>query len=251
MSSDYQIFVFKRPYDYFHENTFARQLLCDTWALKLKGYRRYFPYGVLPIDHLDFVSNHIVCCRKDIKNDVYQPVMGVKNLTLETYQNFKLDFPIYKHLFCGEREKYHQHISAIQEWSKSSKPADIAYSMGFTIDPDMDKAEKKELIDLGWAFFFLFYQEVGIKNVIHGVSKTFKLDQESSNIGFKYLQFQGQRLPSIKTESYNNVESEVMTLNLDEYNTFAKAKYLNKFSSLWDQRILFAPEKSTSNSKAS
>lgn len=244
-----QIFVFIKPYDYFHKDTFARQLLCDTWAMKLNGYLEYFPYGVLPIDHLDFISNHIVLCQKEMQTDFYRPLMTVKNLKLATCHEFDLDFPIYKHLFCKEREHYQSHIEAIEKWVESSSPENIAYSMGFTVEPNLSKEQKKELIELAWSFFYYFYTEYNIENVIHGVSKTFKLSEKSAAIGFKQLSLDGTQLSSIKTKSYNNVESEVMTLKLSDFNPFYQKKYAC-FQELWNQKICFAAENSNRNSIA-
>lgn len=239
--SDWQMFIFETPYDYFEDNLFARQLLCDSWAMKLRGYKKYFPYGVLPIDHLDFIATNIVCAKKDQSSDSYIPLMGVKNLTLEKCNQFNLEFPIFKHLFCGETEKYAEHIKAIENWSLQYEPKDISYSMGFTIEPTLKKDDKKILTELGWAIFYLFYNDYNISNVIHGVSKTFKLAEKSKDIGFEYLNNVHGRLPSVTTKTYNDVESEVMTLNLNNLNDeFIIQTQI--FENLWNNRMVITKE---------
>lgn len=233
-NKDYQIVVIQNPYDEFESNNFVRTILSNTWGMKLKGYKRYFPYGVLPNDHLDFIANHIIVCKKKYSELI--PVMGIKNITPSCCKEFRIDFPIYQHLFKGREKEFDQHISAVKDWVDSKKEEEVAYSMGFTVDPDLEKNEKKELLSFNWNLFYFYYTTYNIPNVIHGISKTFKLDEVQHEMGFKMLKFQGKELDYIETKAYNNVQSYLMVL---ENNNFKK-EFIAKsehYRNLWETRI--------------
>ena len=107
----YQIVVIKNTYDIYPYNQQTMRLLAETWGMKLRGYRKYFSYGVLPNDHLDFVSNHIIVCHKGPE---LKPIMAIKNITAKSCDTFGIEFPICGHLFKGREKEYHNHKKAVE-----------------------------------------------------------------------------------------------------------------------------------------
>jgi hypothetical protein len=231
-SKNYQIHVIYNTYDIFEHNPRVRELLAENWGMKLRGYKKYFPYGVLPIDCYDYLCHHIIITNK-LTNKV---VMGIKSLTYSNCLNCGFNFPVQSHLFTGNEDIYSKHILAINEWLQSD--TDAAYSSGFTIEPSLSREEKKYLTDVVFWLFYHFYTTYKIPNILQAISKRFKLDGRQKDIGFEMLSYQGEVLSHIVTKEYDNVESDIMVLN--NYNF--KKDHIDKAMSikmLWDNREEF------------
>jgi hypothetical protein len=86
-----KIIVLNSPYDTI-QNPLTQSLLAKTIAMKIAGYRKHYPYGVLPADSYDFVATHLILCEEN--NGDYEPLMGMKFTTYERCKIHNLEFPI-------------------------------------------------------------------------------------------------------------------------------------------------------------
>lgn len=232
----YNIIIIYNTYDLYDKDAKVRQYLSDTWSMKLRGYQKYFPYGVLPIDHYDFLCHHILIQDRKTK----KILLGCKSITQANCDLYGYQMPIKEHLIGHNILKYEKHIKSIEDWIKScqNRGQDFGYSCGFTIDPDLKKEEKLLLTNMFYLLFYHFYKSYEIGNIIQGISVRFKLDLAQSEIGFDYLRDENHILPIVKTESYDNVESYIMTLSNYGFKEehIEKSQVINK---LWDEREEF------------
>ena len=191
---DFQVIVIQNTYDIFDQNIDVQEILSSVWALKLKGYKNFFKYGVCPNDKYDFFSNHIIFTRKD---DPTKVLGGIKNITLKTCEDFKLSFPPVKHMFGSTiKEKDYLHVYAINSWLKKFDPASIGYSMGYTVDPDLPKEFRRFLFRFLCYTFSAFYKDYNIPNIIHGVNTLSKIDRGFEDIGFRDLSIDTLKMPN-------------------------------------------------------
>lgn len=233
--SDLQIIVLFNPYDSYSKDSKVRTLLSDTFKLKFDGYKAYFPYGVMPVDHLDFISNHVIVCRKT--ENKMTPLAAWKSLTLDQCNKFKVPFPIAGHLLKDYEKEYKEHIEAIKYWL-SDKPAEAtAYNFGFTVEPDLEKEMKSELIELGISLLYFYYCNYNFSSVIHGVSNTFKLAHKHYKVGFKDLSLNGKNLCPVRTKAYNNVESCILHMDTSEIKNEYQMEVESKYGQLWKDRL--------------
>ena len=242
----YQIITIYNTYDLFDKNARVRSLLSDNWGMKLRGYSKYFPYGVLPIDHYDFLCHHILVLDKK-QNKV---IMGFKSLTKSNCELYGHKLPIKDHLIMDNIEHYQKHSLGIDQWiiNCERRGQDLAYSTGFTVEPSLAKEEKVFLTDLLFYLFYHFYTTYKIPNILQAISVRFKLDQRQTRIGFNYLNYENEQLPIIQTKKYDNVESYIMTL--DDYG-FGHEHIQDSMQvkDLWDNRIEFIGEQKLASSK--
>jgi len=236
-NQDYQIYVVYNTYDLYHQNEAVRAILADNWGMKLRGYRKYFSYGVLPIDSYDYLCHHIIIKSKKTN----QVIMGFKSLTKSVCDKTDFEFPIKKHLINEQLDKYMHHSKAIDQWIESRSGQELAYSTGFTVEPTLSKAEKKHLTDILFDLFYHFYTTYKIPNILQAISIRFKLDERQDRIGFRKLDYQGHILDEIETKKYDNVQSYIMVL--EDYG-FKNEHILQAKSiqALWDNRIEFIGE---------
>lgn len=232
----YNIIIIYNTYDIYDKDAKVRKYLSDTWSMKLRGYQKYFPYGVLPIDQYDFLCHHILIQDRKTK----KILLGCKSITQSNCDLYGYPMPIKEHLIGENRLRYNEHSQAIDQWiaSCARRGQDFGYSCGFTIEPSLEKAEKLFLTNMFYYLFYYFYNSYEIGNIIQGISVRFKLDQAQSDIGFEYLKYQQRELPIIRTKSYDNVESYIMTLS----NYAFKAEHIEKalrIEKLWDEREEF------------
>jgi hypothetical protein len=230
----YQIYIVYNTYDLFHQNEQVRNILTETWGMKLRGYRKYFPYGVIPIDSYDFLCHHIIVCHKETN----KVVMSVKSLTLNNCLQCGFEFPVKTHLLGVNNNQYEKHAKAIDQWILDNQKSEIGYSTGFTIEPDLEKEEKALLTNMVFWLFYHFYSHYNIPNIIHGVSIRYKLIRFQEAIGFSALKYMQEELSHIETKKYDNVESQIMVMSNGAFKSEHIAES-NCIKSLWDSRIEF------------
>lgn len=224
-----------KTYELFETSQRTRQILSETWAMKLRGYKKYFRAPVLPNDQLDFMCNHIVINDKTLN----RPVAAIKNVTLKQCNEFNLRFPIFDHLFKGNEAKYEIHMKSITEWLKSKRPEDVAYSMGFTIEPSLERNYKKFLCNAIFHLFYYYYTTNCVGNIIHGLSRTFKLSQNQAHMGSEILKNStGETLGPVLTEYYDDVESDIVIIEKFSDEFIEEALYLK---STWENREILRP----------
>jgi len=237
MLNNYKITLVHCPYNHFHKDKSLRDFLSETWKMKLEGFRAYFPYGVLPVDHLDFISNHVVVS-KFINNELV-PVSGFKSISAHIANLFRIPFPVETHIYGGSEIDFPLFSKVINMWKKN-KPLDkMAYNFGYTIDPTLTKEEKKFISALTYACIYFYYKELKIPNIIHWVNNTFKLVEGQRDIGFEKCSYLNEELPPLISKSLFNLEYHLMTMENLQFNPNYIQQIEREFRKVWDNKIVF------------
>jgi hypothetical protein len=246
--SDLKLVVLNCPYDYYNQDSAVRHLLSETWKLKLDGYRAYFPYGVLPIDHLDFISNHLIICK--VINNELKPVSAWKSLTYDKCLKYDVKYPAVDHIFKNCKQDYPEHILAIEEWVASHDPTQVAYNFGFTVDPTLPREVKSYLVKMSLQLITLYYYHEKINNMLHSTSQTFKIVDEFLAAGHQSLTYNGNELPNVFVKSYNNVENKILLIKDGYFNENYIKETASQWKSIWESRlVIHGPLATMINSK--
>ena len=236
---DFQVIVIQDTYDIFDKSDEVQDVLSAVWAMKLKGYKNFFKYGVCPNDKYDFFSNHIIFTRKD---DITKPLGGVKNITLGACQNLGIAFPPVMHMFGSEiKQKDYLHVYAINNWLSKFDPESVGYSMGYTMDPSLPKEFRKYLFDFVCYTFSPFYKENKIPNIIHGVNTLAKIDQKVEKIGFKDLMIDHLNMPLFKMEGLDDLDTRLMVSENYDIDVSGLCG-VEDFERIWNNRIVLSSE---------
>jgi hypothetical protein len=83
-----RVVVLESPYDTW-ELPQVEKIFSDMIGIKLRGYGRQYPYGVLPVDGADLISTHLLLCDKDS----LQPIMGIRWTSLNKCRAHYITFP--------------------------------------------------------------------------------------------------------------------------------------------------------------
>ncbi len=227
-----RVVILEAPYDTY-QSAETRNLLSSTAALKLAGYQKEYPYGVLPIDTTDFFANHMLLCREN--GSSLTPVMGMKTVSLLRCQLHNMKLPVFN-LINGQDLPLH--LRAMERILESAMLSnqEVGYNGSWTIDPlvrqDKDLKQFARALTVSW--FVHYYREYGIPNVFAGATLRFKVEQWKEFLGFEYLQSEGQSLPSIDCKPFFSERVAIMCLRKvrPEADLWARA-----FLPLWKSRL--------------
>ncbi len=234
--SKFRVIVLRCPYDNFY-NPMVRDLFPKIAQLKIKGYQKEYPYGVLPFDASDFIATHILLC-EDLKTGL-KPIMGFKSVTLERCDLHKINFPIFGMLKSNDKTDIHEEsvLKLVQTYRERGIAHRLAYNGSFTIDPDFRASEKvkKEIWGIATTLVVKYYEEYFIDHVIAVCATTFKVDRYKRYLGWINLNDAfGNELPSYKC--YALSEAPLKVMHVTEVSEAAKSDAL-KYIDLWNKRI--------------
>jgi hypothetical protein len=240
-----RVVVLECPYDTLLQSDLSRTVFSDVLALKIKGYLKEYPYGVLPLESADYVANHILLCEEIGQKLV--PHMGFKSVTYDRCQLHQLEFPIFHMIEAAEtpeeRRIFREVVHSILE-NAVSHARKIAYNGSWTISPEL-RAQGREQVnfrDVSMAIFYQYYRDYGIQQIIAAASTRFKVDKTKTFMGFSHLQKDGKVLSPIFVSTYNREEAYIMHLERfsDELVQMSKTPL---HAGLWQDRICIASER--------
>ncbi len=233
-----KIVVLKRPYDTYRDSKEMRDLLSLVFKLKLDGYSKYYPYGILPISDVDFIADHILMCRYN--GDMLVPVSGFKSIKYSECLKFKIPFPIAQHKFGQETGKFSNYISGINNWmeSLSSLNIDFAYNLSWTIQPEIEKAVRNTIRELTFALMYFHYNNEGIKNVINSTAALRGINAQEERMEMQYLRGgDGTKLGAFESPTFFGQPFYIMHTKQSGFGELF-IKDCEKFQHLWDSRSI-------------
>lgn len=233
MSADeFRLVVLTCPYDTWSDGL-TRDLFGKIVLLKIRGYQKEYPYGILPADATDFIGTHVIIGRGS--NENFVPMMGYKAVSLSRTNFHNVAFPA---LSLVKNVNAVDHISAmdllIKDCNKSN--LDLIYGGSMTIDPDLrgDEALVSKLWEMMMASHLNHDLANGFKRAITGAACRFKLQRVFSYMGYEQLKLDGKDLPPIAVPFANN--EEVLLFYRKQLSP-AAAALAAKYKYLWDQRL--------------
>jgi hypothetical protein len=131
-----QIVVLSNPVSTWDDPT-TRDLFFQLISLKLKGYGRAYPDGVIAVDSIDFIADHLLLCEQR-RDGGLRVLMGYKSVLHSRCEHYHLPFPALPLLKSSKADQYIPKIEKILEDAKNRKE-ELAYSSSWTIDEHAQK----------------------------------------------------------------------------------------------------------------
>lgn len=244
-----QIVILERPYDTYTSSPFTRELLSETFKLKLSGYTANYPYGILPISETDFMGNHIVLCLKD--GGKFLPITAFKSISNDVCENFRVPFPVINHKFGMFKDKFPEFVTALTSWQKclEKDKKKFAYNSSWTISGEIEKELRNICREATMALFYHYYKDKKISNIINSASCVHNVEKLQEVMGFKYLQdSNGQKMSPFKSPVFFEEPFFIMHIEDDSYTEEFK-KSCNQYQELWNNRIIISSDKNKTTRK--
>ena len=227
-----KIVVLDCPYDTLH-TTITQTLLIKTIAMKVAGYRKHYPYGVLPADTCDFVATHMLLCEE--KNNELNPLMGMKFTTLDRCKIHNLEFPL-RHIVD---RKYNQHYQSVTETLSEIELSNetCAYSSSWTMSEEVRKDKTLSLFCkyLNMAMFSYYSKLFKIKNIVDGATTRFKIEQWKKFLGYEPFKLNGISLGEVPCDPFFG--EPILLMRLKNISTDGEC-FSKQFEYLWDKKLI-------------
>lgn len=222
----YKVYVISEPYHYYDKKPQVKSIMSEIFTNQLRGYKAYYPPGTCPINEYDFFTNHVAITDTDSGS----VLCSFKVMELMTCKKYKKEFPI--SAVIGKQLDSHNEV--VNKWLEAHPVT--GYNHGWTMNPDMTKEQRKELVDIGAAMMAAFYRDRSIENVIDISIMPFKIHLLKEWMGNRYLD-----LPPFEVREYGNQLGCIM---VNEGLKFSEAYnvVIDKYSNLWNERDEFKPE---------
>ena len=238
--SKLQLVILKSFYDCM-DNEAAKVLFPKLIDLKIKGYQKEYPYGVLPFDTSDFIATHIILCSTE--NEEIIPIMGMKSITHDTCKKHRIPFPMYNIIDKSNLTRHKEAIDKmLNSFEAQGRSHDVAYNGSYTVAPFVreDRSFSKECFGIASLSLIKYYQEAQIDKVIAICSTKFKIDRYKKSIGWDYLKWNNEELPDFDCYSLFGEKFVIMDWKVQNA---AKSKELEEsFGHLWKNRIVIQKE---------
>lgn len=229
----YRLVQLDSPVEQWHD-PLARYLFEEMIALRIAGYGRKYPPGVIPFDVSCWYATHFLVCddRKEMR-----PVMGFQQVTLQRYPRH---YAAFAPLSSCRQAGCARHVQAMEELVArfENRPEKLAYTGGFTVDPELraDRELIGELCRLMVALQYLFHEEAGEGHeIVTAPTIRFKMDSLLSAYGFVPLLDGDDGAGTVTFASYAGEEVRFMwgrDFNQD------MVQLAEKYRSWWDNRLL-------------
>lgn len=233
----FRIVLLNSAYDTM-ESPQTQSLLGQIAAFKIRGYRSEYPYGVLPLDAVDFVGCHLLLCEETVAG--LKILVGMKSITLDRCRVHALEFPAL-HLLDGQNLPDHR--LALEEAIERSTRLHhrLGYNGSWTIHPEVrtDRVVRQLCYDATVVFFARYYRDYEIGNVIAAATVQFKVERFKEYMGFGYMEHKGKRLDSFPYLPYPGCR--VILMNLTQASAEADA-LAARYDTLWRNRLVIASE---------
>lgn len=239
-SKKLKLIILDLPYDSIVSSDFTRQIYSKMMSLKIRGYQRDYPYGVLPFDNTDLFSTHKIVCEEQ-GDGSFEPVLAYRSITLERCNKFSINLPIFNIAKECDNFLYARSISNVIDNFKAH-PHKLSYDSIWTLDPKYrsDKSMGLFFKDVMTAIHVLYHEQMQIPYVLAGGVHRFKLERTYHYWGYENLKWLGEVLPPHPLKHLSNQETGSMFF-LKSFSEEAK-KVAESFRWLWDDRIHISSE---------
>ncbi len=228
--------VLKSPFQMWmraDHDSFAR-LFHEMVGMKLRGYGKEYPAGVLPVDTSDLIATHLLVCDQDEKGELH-PITGFKTTSLSDCLHHQIAFPALGLVQAAEAPQHIQAILAVMKAAQASGKS-LSYTGSWTIEPNLrtNKQLTGQLIQMFRASYVFYHMDTKIDEVITGGTIRFKADSLLGNMGHDPLLLNGQQLPPIRVKHLFG--EPVAVLHLKAFTKEAQEQS-EPFQKLWRERI--------------
>lgn len=241
-----KLVILRCPYDSLRL-TGAQNLFAQLMAMKLEGYRREYPYGILPVDTTDFLGDHHVVCYEETGGRLI-PLMGMKSTFNDRCPKFRVDFPVMNYLRLNAPPEFVASTQAVFERCQK-RGGKLSYESGLAVSDEAkrDPLLKSAVKELFSAIHVLYHSEISQTNEMLAMAATrFKVDRLFEFWGYERLAAEnGSTLPEISLPSHFGHRAVCMHLR----NGFSSQARLaaEKFRTLWESRIVFSTQETEEN----
>ncbi len=232
-ASDLKMVTLECPYDAWDNPELVR-LFSQTVGLKLRGYRKVYDYGVLPVDTTDFLATHHLVCTQE--GGQLTPLMGFKAITLSRCKMHNVAFPLTGILgSSGART----HLDVLEEELERAKreDRDVAYASSWTILPEArENAMFASILTRHFiAMMTLHFESLpGALRIACG-SVTHKTDQLLCRMGYERMMNGEQELPPFEQASL--MGEKAVVLRCDRYSAEAE-RIAERYRQAWNERLV-------------
>lgn len=231
----YKIVVIENAYDFYEVDEHVRKMLADLFALKIKSYKKYYPYGILPVSAVDFFCTHLILMKKCDNSDEYEIVSGFKSITNRRCEVFRSCFPVVDHMF-GQSPQYKDHTIAINKWIDENSKKVIAYNASWTMKDDIaERFVRDEITTICASMMYYHYTGGNIDFIIASASAPYKVYLTKEKMGWKYFENSQGKLPAFKAYPFFDEEFFMMYINTKDFSDSFKQS-VSELKKLWDKR---------------
>lgn len=235
-----RLVVMESPYDSWN-HPLTEPLFGKMVGLKIKGYGRVYPYGVLAVDTTDLISDHLLICEETESG--LSPLFGNKSVPLTKCELHNLPF---SGLSVVEESNAPLHVQAMKRIIADSKKngVDLRYAGSMTIHPDEtgNKEWSLTLRELFTTLYVRFYQSLQKAEVITGATLRFKVQNYTGWLGHQLIEHNGAPLGAVQVAHL--AKEEVLWTHLKAFTPEAQMT-AQKWDHLWQNRIHIEASKSS------
>jgi hypothetical protein len=231
--SAYRLVQLDSPVERWHD-PHVRQLFEKMITLRIDGYGRKYPNGVIPFDVSCWYATHFLVCEE---RGGFQPVMGFQRVTLGRYRRHYAPFAP---LSSCRQAGCARHIRAMEELVTrfEDRPEKLSYTGGFTVDPKLRTSRELvgELSKLMVALHYFFHDDAGEGHeIVTAPTVRFKVDSLLTAYGFVPLVDAEADQGILALASYANEKVRFMRVQ-----TFSRemVRLMEQYRSWWDSRVL-------------
>lgn len=228
-----QLIVLESPYDTWN-HPLTQALFLPMIELKLKGYGRAYPYGVLAADTTDFIADHLLVCEETDQG--YVPIFGNKSIPAEKCEMHYVAFPGLSLLEDSGAMRQAAVMRKIMENAKQNN-VDLRYAGSMTIHPkEVGNKEWQAIMrELFTTIYVKYYRNLGREfEIITGATVRFKVPEWVKKVGHVPFEENGEVLPAVQL--HHLAGEDVIWTTLKEF-TFEARRIADKWESLWNNRI--------------
>lgn len=231
-----RLVILESPYDSWKDPTVGN-LLMALIGVKLRGYGKLYPYGVLPVDGADLISRHMSICRIESDNNLV-PIMGMRWTSLKKSRQHFINFP---GMGLLQQAAATEHIQELEKiiLELDQKNADLFYAGSLAIDPN-EKGDKEQSLFLRELLTLMFveqHREHPGCEIVSGGTVRFKMDNWLKVTGFSPLMDKAIEVKHLAGE-------EVRVMHLKEFSLEAQ-RIAKKWKHLWDDRLIIGDQQKT------
>lgn len=233
-NSNFKILVLDCPYDSW-ETDETREWFGKIIKLKLTGYRREYPYGVLPMDTSDFIATHLVIAIE--KKGQLEPVMAYRSVSHDRCQKHSLSLPVLSLMKQLSATQHAEEIQEIIERCEAQKKR-VCYASSLAVAEEYaGHPELKEILKM---INVCHTKEDEVGEILAGGVLRFKMDRFYTFMGYRKLAHNGNLLEPLQIPFACNEITGFF--HLKDFSPEAKA-VAKKYEYMWHDRIILGKQK--------
>lgn len=224
--------IMESPYDSWgHPRT--EEVFAKMMTLKLRGYGKEYPYGVMAVDTTDMISDHLLVCEETDAG--LRALVGNKSVPLSKCEQFHLPWP---GLSLLEDAKAHPHDEVMRGIIRDCKETgrDLRYAGSWTMDPaERGQGEWSTILrELFTAIYCSYYMSFPKVGVITGGTVRFKVPDYVKWLGHEGLALNGVELPPLNV---THLAGESVLWTYMTQVGFEPRQVVRKWQKLWDNQL--------------